>query len=127
MSLSKDLCPSMNIICISNISLIVYIFQLLLYVLTFLMFQVEGGLGGVHDAVTRKPTDDILLLMEMRHFVVNLVRLCKQTYDLCLLFDLARLYVCFSFCNDYLSWIKMIELDVLLNVGLNEDLRDTFI
>ena len=117
----------MNIICISNISLIVYIFQLLLYVLTFLMFQVEGGLGGVHDAVTRKPTYDILLLMEMRHFVVNLVILCKQTYDLCLPFDLARLYVCFSFCNNDLSWIKMIELDVLLNVGLNEDLRDTFI
>ena len=65
--------------------------------------------------------------MEMRHFVVNLVRLCKQTYDLCLLFDLARLYVYFSFCNDDLSWIKMIELGVLLNVGLNEDLRDTFI
>ena len=56
--------------------------------------QVKGGLGGVHDAVTRKPIDDILLLMEMRHFVVNLVRLCKQTYDLCLSFDLARLYVC---------------------------------
>ena len=90
------------------------------------MFQVVGGLGGVHDAVTRKPTYDILLLMEMRHFVVNLVILCKQTYDLCLPFDLARLYVCFSFCND-LSWIKMIKLDVLLNVGLNEDLRDTFI
>ena len=52
------------------------------------------ALDGVHDAVTRKPTDDILLLMEMRHFVVNLVRLCKQTYDLCLSFDLARLYVC---------------------------------
>jgi hypothetical protein len=58
---------------------------------------------------------------------VNLVRLCKQTYDLCLPFDLARLYVYFSFCNDDLSWIMMIELDVLLNVGLNEDLRDTFI
>ena len=100
MSLSKDFCPSMNIISISNISLIVYIFQLLLYVLTFLMFQVEEGLGGVHDAVTRKPTDDILLLMEMRHFVVNLIRLCKQTYDLCLPFDLTRLYVCLFFCND---------------------------
>ena len=69
--------------------------QLLLYVLTFLLFQVEGGFGGVHDAVTRKPTDDILLLMELRHFVVNVVRLCKQTYDLCLSFDLARLYVCY--------------------------------
>ena len=65
--------------------------------------------------------------MEMGHFVVNLVRLCKQTYDLCLPFDLARLYVCFSFCNDDLSWIKMIEFDVLLNIGFNEDLRDTFI
>jgi hypothetical protein len=65
--------------------------------------------------------------MEMSHFVVNLIRLCKQTYDLCLPFDLARLYVCFPFCNDDLSWIKMIELDVLLNVGLNEDLKDTFI
>jgi len=103
------------------------VLQLLPYVLTFLLFQVEGGLGGVHDAVTRKPTDDILLLMEMRHFIVNLVRLCKQTYDLCLPFDLPRLYVCFSICNDDMSWIKMIELDVLLNVGLNEDLRDTFI
>ena len=50
--------------------------QLLPYVLTFLLFQVEGGLGGVHDAVTMKPTDDILLLMEMRHFIVNLARLC---------------------------------------------------
>ena len=58
---------------------------------------------------------------------MNLDRLCKQTYDLCLSFDLARLYVYFSFCNDDLSWIKMIELGVLLNVGLNEDLRDTFI
>jgi hypothetical protein len=53
---------------------------------------------------------------------VNLVRLCKQTYDLCLPFDLARLYVYFSFCNDDLSWIKMIKLDVLLNVGFNENL-----
>jgi hypothetical protein len=58
---------------------------------------------------------------------VNLVTLCKQTYDLCLPFDLARLYVYFSFCDDDLSWIKMVELDVLLNIGLNEDLRDTFV
>jgi len=79
MSLSKDLCPSMNIICISNISLIVYIFQLLLCVLTFLMFQVEGGLGGVHDAVTRKSTDDILLLMEMRHASKHMTCACRLT------------------------------------------------
>ena len=78
MSLSKDLCP-MHIICISNISLIVYIFQLLLYVLTFLMFQVVGGLGGVHDAVTRKSTDDILLLMEMRHASKHMTCACRLT------------------------------------------------
>ena len=52
---------------------------------------------------------------------MNLVRLCKQTYNLCLPFDLASFFVCFFFCNDDLSWIKMIELDVLLNVGFNED------
>jgi hypothetical protein len=38
-----------------------------------------------------------LLLITWRRgiFVVNLVRLCKQTYDLCLPFDVARLYVFF--------------------------------
>ena len=58
---------------------------------------------------------------------MNLVRLCKQTYDLRLPLDLASFFVRFFFCNDDLSWIKTIELDVLLNVGFNEDLRDTFI
>ena len=57
---------------------------------------------------------------------MNLVRLCKPTYSLCLPFNLARFYLFFSFCNDDLSWIRIsddIELDVLLNVGFNENLR----
>ena len=58
---------------------------------------------------------------------MNLVTLCKQTYNLCLPFDLARLYVCVSFCNDDIMDQDDLELDLLLNVGSNEDLRDTFI
>jgi len=50
----------------------------------------------------------------MRHFVVNLVRLCKQIYyDLCLPFDLARLYVCYSLCNGDMSWIVQADLVML--------------
>ena len=44
----------------------------------------------------------------------------------CACIDLAWLFVFFSFCNDDLSWIRIsddIELDVLLNVGFNENLR----
>jgi hypothetical protein len=65
--------------------------------------------------------------METTHFVLNLVRLSKQIYDLCLPFDIARLYVRVFFCNHDLPWIKMTELDVCKNVGFDENLRQLYL